>query len=285
MNKEDKIITNSKILSISNLTRISIFISGIMYFSGLITTNIYLASYGFFLFHLLKIEYMIVGGLWFVLLALSFIIVGSIIEEYKKDEPRKWKRVLEISSSLTIIYLLIVLFLSVFSVNEVSGLSDIHLFYTCGVFLGQAISLHICTWAYHQWNIQVGDKKGHYILLSIGAFIFVFVFLSSYYRYALDIYPLYPRIIGGGRPTKAFILLKPEAKNNLKLLNILEDSDNLSKLVNIIYETSDAYFIIRDNCQSGKIASNNSILRKTKCKSGIKLMGNEVEAVIYINDK
>lgn len=243
-------------------------VGGIAYFSGLIITNIYLANQGFFLFQLLKADYILIGGLWLVLLILGYIWVGCIIDLFRENEKEKKIKIIFTSLFFLFGYLICIAFISVFSVDEVSGLGDLHLLYVAGIFLMKAICVHIIIWMISKIQEQkTPSRTGYFAFLSIVSFICVFVFLSSYYRYALDVYPLYPRIIGGGRPTQAILAIKDQGKPSIQALGLDIDDDGLTNEVNILYENSNSLFVT--------IQSNNE-------KLSIQIKSSNIESIKYL---
>lgn len=255
---------NSDILNhLSSLTRVGALLTGATYISGLLITNIFLAQHGFFLFQLLKADYMLVGGFWILLLGLAFVWTGAVVEQIREKGRPKLTRV---ATSLLWVaaYLFLMMLISVFTVDETTGLSERVLFYTCGIFLGQAISLHLIIWVIQKW-LASPERRGQFTLLSLGSLILVTIFLSSYYRYATDVYSLFPRILGGGRPAQAQLLIDPEFWDRAPRLGLILDSDGLSGSVQILYETSDAYFVLPN-----------------QDSRGIKLGSDHVKAVLYV---
>jgi hypothetical protein len=236
------------------VTKWAAVIGGLAYFSGLIITNIFMAEKGFFLIQLLKADYILIGGLWLFLLFIAFVWIGSIIDIFREKDPDETiiDRIVT-SFAFLIGYVLCVALVSVFSVDEVTGLDDLHLLYVLGVFGGQAISIHMGLWIINKWREQKDLTKGLYPLLSIFSVVIVTIFLSSYYRYALDIYPLYPRIIGGGKPAKAVMSFREEIVNGVESLGIDIDRNGLSPELQMIYENADAYFVLYE--KSGKVYS------------------------------
>jgi hypothetical protein len=235
------------------------------YFSGLLITHIFLASHGFFLFQLLKVDYIFVGGLWLSFLAIAYIWIGALLEQFQGKSRPKISELLTTGMLFIGVYLFLMGLISVFSVDEVKGLSDAHLLYTCGVFLGQAISVHIMVFLYRGWKFGSTPRKGTFSLLLILTLVVFILFLSVYYRYAIDIYPLYPRILGGGRPAVAQLVLPEDSWDTAEVLGLKVDSAGLTPFVYLLYETSDAYFVLTEEGKG----------------YGIKIAASEVSYVIY----
>ena len=197
------------------------------------------------------------------MLSISYIWCGAIIEQFRQEERPKIVDAIATILVFSTGYLLLMGLISVFTVDETTGLSDYSLIYACGVFIGQAIVIHAIAWIYHLWNQSDSKSSGKYSLLVFFSMTIVVMFLSVFYRYAVDIYPLYPRILGGGRPAIAQLVLKSESVDIGKTIGLNIDSNGHTQPVSILYETSDAYFVIFDD-------------------QGIKIKSSEVNFVIYL---
>lgn len=249
------------------ITRGLALLAGLAYGAGLIITNVYLADHGFFLFQLAKADYIFVGSLWLALLVLAFIWEGAALDIWRDNEQGRLLGRMASAAILLLGFLILVAMLSVFSVDPITGLDELHLLYTTGVFAGQAICLHLGIWISNRW--RKGNEyraKGVYGLLAIASLVLVTVFLSAFYRYALDIFPLYPRIIGGGRPATAALILREESRNPARASGLSVDEDGKSQDVMMIYETSDSYFFL---------------IRGEEETAAIRLSADDVSSVIY----
>ena len=250
-----------------NVSKLVVFISAATYFSGLMISNIFLASHGFYLFQLVKADYMLVGGLWISLLFLTYSWLGLIIEYVAEFYKRKkWKDDLSSIFLLLAGFLFIMGIVSTFAGDVTTELNFHHLLFTSGVFLIQGLSLHIIIFVFLAWNSEENEKRGGFGILCVGTLVFLTIFLSSYYTYAIHIYPLYPRIIGGGHSAQAQLIFKKEALASMKNIGLDINENGHSREVKILYETSNAYFILFNHL---------------KTKRALKVSSSNIEAVLY----
>ncbi len=200
------------------LQALSIAVIGSAFF-GFLVVNIYLATYGFWDFNFLKVEYVSAGvefllfTLFPAILSYAFFEAENVLERYRKEKSRLISVLAYLAKFPLFVFLGI---LSVFVFDFAVMLGGVFLAPTFLYVLSIGWSLLIfgAVWVIRKYRNEIDNLRNKrlalnsmleyffahyrflYILFAIPFLVFVF---------SLIIYPATPRYIGGGEPSPVMV--------------------------------------------------------------------------------
>lgn len=252
--------------SIASLTKLSLFVLGVLYVSGFVVVLIHLSRYGVFPVEFLRTQYVATGALALAPIVLAHFFLAYLYRELKgvsfsslsASWPRKifqvvWTTIKSAGKVLLVFgfcgYWLVDVVVSIFTTS--AGPEPKILWNQRGMFLILALlsfGIVAClAWARSLLSDLRAKEPSHFLdtLSSIVLAVTGALVLSLFYMafFAGRAYPQIPYAIGGGKPLQVQFLLHGQ-KNPETAPLVADSSGGKSVPYSLILETSDVYVVL-----------------------------------------